>query len=376
LKVGDGIRLTGSLGAVVSRNPATDPAELLQQADLAMYEAKRAGRDRFAVYDPALHGLVASGRSLASELSRAIEQRELYLLYQPLFRLDDGALTGVEALVRRRHPERGVVLPPDFPLAERHGLIGAIDSYVLDEACRQLAEWTASDPAWQDCTMSVNISGRALRDPDLVASVLAALERHRLDPSRLCLEVTEAALIGELDDANHVIESLSETGVRIALDDFGTGYSTLAHLQDLNADVLKIDRSVITHIGRGSRDHQIIAAVTAMAHALGMTVVGEGVEQAAQRDHLQSIECDEAQGYLFAAPLPAEELARRWPLRTAPTSDGRNLGGGARRFHDLAQGRHVPVEGLAAIRREPSPYSPSMPVEAPVLLHVARVLQR
>jgi diguanylate cyclase (GGDEF)-like protein/PAS domain S-box-containing protein len=322
LKVGPGIRLTGSLGAVVSRDPGADPAALLQQADLAMYDAKRYGRDCFALYDPALHGLVASGRSLASDLARAIEQRELYLLYQPLFRLDDGGLSGVEALVRWRHPERGVVLPVDFiPLAERHGLMGAIDMYVLDEACRQLAEWTISHPAWKQCTMSVNISGRALRDLGVVGSVLAALERHRLEPCRLCLEVTETALIGELDDANRVIESLSESGVRIALDDFGTGYSTLAHLQQLKANVLKIDRSFITQIGRSSRDHEIIAAVTAMAHAMGMTVVGEGVEKAAQRDHLHAIGCDEAQGYLLAAPLSANELAKRWPVAAGLWSD-------------------------------------------------------
>jgi diguanylate cyclase (GGDEF)-like protein/PAS domain S-box-containing protein len=314
LAIGEGIRLTASVGAVVSRDSGVDPAELLQQADLAMYDAKRSGRNRFAVYDPALHGLVAGGRSLANELERAIAQRELYLLYQPLFRLDDGTLTGVEALVRWRHPERGVVLPADFiPLAERHGLIEFIDLYVLDEACRQLVEWTASDRSWQRCTISVNVSGRTLRAPGLADSVLGTLARHRLEPRRLCLELTETALIDDLEEANRVIASLSEHGVRIALDDFGTGYSMLAHLQQLKADVLKIDRSFVTHIDRGSREQGIIAAVAAMAHALGMTVVGEGVENPAQRDHLHAIHCDEAQGYLFAAPLSAEVLARRGP---------------------------------------------------------------
>lgn len=318
LSIADGIRLSGSLGAVVSRDPTVDPAELMQRADLAMYDAKRSGRDRFTVYDAALHGLVASGHTLGNELARAVAHGELYVLYQPLFRLDDGMLTGVEALVRWRHPDRGVVLPAEFiPLAERHGLIGDIDMYVLDEACRQLADWTRSDPAWRLCTMSVNISGRSLRDPNLVGSVLAVLERHRLEPSRLCVEVTETALIEDLEDTNRVIESLSEAGVRIALDDFGTGYSTLAHLQQLRAHVLKIDRSFINHIARGSRDHEIIAAVAAMAHALGMTVVGEGVEKQAQGDHLRAIECDEAQGYLFAAPMTPDDLARRWPMAVA-----------------------------------------------------------
>jgi diguanylate cyclase (GGDEF)-like protein/PAS domain S-box-containing protein len=315
LKVGNGIRLTGSVGAVVCRCPTAEPTELLQQADLAMYDAKRSGGDRFTIYDPALHGLVAVGGSLASELTRAVAQRELYLVYQPLFRLTDGVPTGVEALVRWRHPDRGVLLPADFiPLAERHGLIASIDMYVLDEACRQLAEWTASEPRWEQCTMSVNISGRSLRDSALTDFVLTALERHRIEPRRLCLEMTETALIGEVEDVNRVIESLSDSGVQIALDDFGTGYSTLVHLQQLKADVLKIDRSFVSQLGRGTRDNEIIAAVTAMAHALGMSVVGEGVEEPRQRDHLHAIQCDEAQGYLFAAPLSPDELAERWLL--------------------------------------------------------------
>jgi EAL domain-containing protein (putative c-di-GMP-specific phosphodiesterase class I) len=161
---------------------------------------------------------------------------------------------------------------------------------------------------WQSCSVAVNVSGRTLRDPNLIHNVLGALERHRIEPHRVCLEVTETALIGELGDANRVIESLSEHGVRIALDDFGTGYSTLAHLQQLKADVLKIDRSFVSQLGRGTRDREIIAAVTAMAHALGMTVVGEGVEKPNEWDNLRALSCDEAQGFLLATPLPAEEV--------------------------------------------------------------------
>ncbi len=309
---GRDIQVQGSLGAVSTRDPMADPAELLQQADFAMYAAKRAGRNRFEIYDANLHGMVASSRGLATDLRRAVERSELYVVYQPLFRLDDGVLTGVEALARWRHPERGVLLPADFiPLAEQHGLIEAVDTFVLDEACRQLAVWTNEDRSWEGCTMAVNISGRQLRDPGLVGRVLAALTRHDVEPSRLCLEITETALIGELHDAD-VIESLSAIGVRIALDDFGTGFSTLAHLQQLRADILKIDRSFVSHLGQESRDREIIAAVTAMAHALGMTVVGEGVETTTERDQLRAVDCDEAQGYLFAAPLSPSEIADLW----------------------------------------------------------------
>jgi EAL domain-containing protein (putative c-di-GMP-specific phosphodiesterase class I) len=288
-----------------------DPGELLQQADFAMYAAKRAGRNRFEIYDAQVHGLVASSRGLAADLRRALEQHQLYVLYQPLFRLDDNALTGVEALVRWRHPERGVILPDEFiPVAEQHGLIGAIDSYVLDEACRQLAEWTAADSAWEDRMVAVNVSGQELRDPKLVARVAASLERHQIAPSRLCLEITETALIGELNDANRVIDSLTTLGVQVALDDFGTGYSTLAHLQQLRASILKIDRSFVAQIGRRPRDREIVAAVTAMAHALGMTVVGEGIETSAQLSELAAVNCDQGQGYLFGKPQTPAEIAR------------------------------------------------------------------
>lgn len=310
LQSGHNVTLSASVGAVSTCDPLADPGELLRQADFAMYAAKRAGRDRFEIYDGELHGLVASARGLAVELARALDRSELYVLYQPLFRLDDDSLTGVEALVRWRHPERGVILPAEFiPLAEHKGLIEAIDTFVLDEACRQLAEWIAHDTSWLGCSMAVNLSSRQLRDPRLVNRVRGALERHGIMPSQLCLEITETALIDELEDAGRAIASLTELGVRIALDDFGTGYSTLTHLQQVRANVLKIDRSFVAQIGRGFRDREIIAAVTAMAHALGMTVVGEGIETELEREALAAVECDEGQGYLFAAPLTATEIA-------------------------------------------------------------------
>ena len=313
LKNGQQMIVTGSLGAVATSDPLADPGELLQRADFAMYAAKRGGRNRFEVYDACLHGPIPSTHGFEVDLRRAIAASELFVLYQPLFRLDDGSLTGVEALVRWRHPEREVVMPSEFiPLAEQHGLIGLIDAFVLDEACRQLAAWTSADASWAGCTMAVNLSGRQLRDPGLVDRVIAALLRYDVAPSRLCLEITETALIGELGDAHRVISSLSAHGVRIALDDFGTGYSTLAHLQKVRADILKIDRSFVAHIGRESRDREIIAAVTAMAHALGMTVVGEGIETDTERDELTAVDCDEGQGYLFAHPLPPDEIASLW----------------------------------------------------------------
>jgi EAL domain-containing protein (putative c-di-GMP-specific phosphodiesterase class I) len=275
-----------------------------------MYAAKRAGRNRFEVFDFDAHAPSESRSGLALELAGAIERDELFVLYQPLFRLEDGSLSGAEALVRWRHPQRGVVPPVDFiPLAEERGMIGEIDSFVLNEACRQLAAWQAAGEVSEEFVISVNVSGRQLRDRELVDRVAATIERHGIAPARLCLEITETALIGELGDANHVLESLSQLGVRIALDDFGTGYSTLVHLQALRADILKIDRSFVAQLGRGERDREIIVAVTAMAHALGMTVVGEGIETDKQLDSLVAMECDVGQGYVFAPPVTPAEIA-------------------------------------------------------------------
>jgi diguanylate cyclase (GGDEF)-like protein/PAS domain S-box-containing protein len=313
------VTVTGSLGAVLTSEHLAEPDELLQQADIAMSAAKRSGGNRFEVYTPALRGRAQSSRGLAAELRRAVADSELFVLYQPVFDLQDGSMMGAEALVRWRHSERGVIPPAEFiPVAERRGLIRAIGHFVLNEACRQRASWTSADSCPEQFTIGVNLSGRELRDPGLVKRVAATLKRHGIAPRQLVLEITENVLIGELGDAHRAIESLAKLGVRIALDDFGTGYSTLAHLRQLQTDILKIDRSFVSQLGGQSRDREIIAAVTGMAHALGMTVVAEGVETAAQRDELRAIGCDAAQGYLFARPLTADVLATIWEPETSP----------------------------------------------------------
>ena len=245
----------------------------------------------------------------AAELRRAIEQSELFVLYQPLFRLEDGSLRGVEALVRWRHPEHGIMLPAEFiPAADRLGLTATIDAFVLDEACRQLATWTNTDGFDQQFTMAVNVSGVQLRDPALSDRVATVLERHRITPSRLCLEITENSLIG----ADQTVASLSDVGVRIALDNFGTGYATLAHFKQVRADILKIDRNFLLEVSQEPRDREIIAAVITMAHALGMTVVAEGIETPTELTELAALQCDTGQGYLFAAALPPDDVAKLW----------------------------------------------------------------
>jgi diguanylate cyclase (GGDEF)-like protein len=310
LYVADGrdLSITCSVGIVVTLDPFADPERLIRDADGAMYEAKETGRDRYRVFDSA-HRIPTGASLLETELSHAIENEELFLLYQPLFSLEDRSLVGVEALVRWCHPERGVVLPDDFiPFAEQQGLIGKIDSFVLNEASRQLAEWVAREGWPSGFTMAVNVSGAELSDPGFAGHVAEVIRHHGIEAARLCLEMTETAFVGEWGDLQETLSALSKLGVRVALDDFGTGYSSLAHLQRMKVDILKIDRSFVAQIGRSPRGREIVAAVTAMFHALGLTVVGEGIETSHQLDTLVGLDCDQGQGFLFARPLSPEAV--------------------------------------------------------------------
>jgi diguanylate cyclase (GGDEF)-like protein/PAS domain S-box-containing protein len=309
-KHGLDLTVTASVGVVVTSDPTTGTGELLEDADIAMYRAKEAGKNCFRIFTPSRPAQVATNHLLENELRHALDASELFLLYQPLFSIKNGSLCGVEALVRWRHPTRGIVSPVEFiPLAEELELIGRVDDFVLDEACRQLATWLG-EGAWRDdFTMAVNISGIELDDPAFPDHVAKVIAKHGLDPSRLCLEITETSWIADDSDVEAMLPALSALGVRLALDDFGTGYSTLLRLQHLQVDILKIDRSFVEHLGRSARDRQIVAAVIAMAHALEMSVVAEGIETNEQLDELASLGCDVAQGFLFAHPLPAETVA-------------------------------------------------------------------
>jgi diguanylate cyclase (GGDEF)-like protein len=296
---GRDLSVTCSVGIAVDSEPAAEPDRLIRDADSAMYAAKKAGGSRYQIYSPERRSV------LHAELCLAIERRELFLDYEPTFSLETRLLTGAEALVRWRHPERGVVLPGEFiPFAEDQGLIGQIGALVLDEACRQLAEWTARDSWPEHFTMAVSISGRELSDPALAGRVAGAARRHGIDPRLLCLEITGTALTGAAGDVQDTMAALSAAGVRIALDDYGTGYSALTHLQWLKADVLKIDRRFVEQVDRSPRDREIIAAVIAMSHALGMSVVGEGIQTSLQLETLAALHCEEGQGRFFAPPVP------------------------------------------------------------------------
>jgi diguanylate cyclase (GGDEF)-like protein/PAS domain S-box-containing protein len=310
---GRNLAVTCSVGIAVTSDPATEPDRMIRDADVTMFEAKRAGHNRYHVCRPG-HGAGSGPTTLRAELSRAIQNKELFLAYQPLISLQTQVLVGAEALVRWRHPEHGVLLPGSFiPLAEENGLIGSIGSFVLDEACRQLAQWSGQVGWPEGFTMAVNVSGRELSAASLCERVAATLRRHGVHPAQLCLEITETALIQHVGDFQESLSMLSATGVRVALDDFGTGYSTLGYLQQLSVDELKIDRSFVEHISRSYRDQQIVAAVIAMAHALEMTVTGEGIENRDQLAILRLLRCDMGQGNFLAPPLTAAALAKRAP---------------------------------------------------------------
>jgi diguanylate cyclase (GGDEF)-like protein/PAS domain S-box-containing protein len=305
------LRISGSVGIVVTDSPSANPSDLVRDADAAMYQAKERGRNRFQFFEPSIRDKANARHTLEAELRLALERDEFVLHYQPLYSLSGGGLVGVEALLRWDHPVRGQLAPGEFiGVAEDRALIIPLGSWVLREACRQLAAWDAQYGE-RGCplTMAVNVSGGQLRDPQFYQLVRDCLAEHRIAPARLCLEITETALIEEAAGAHPTLVRLTELGVHLALDDFGTGYSSLAHLRNFPVDMLKIDRSFIDRLDQNDRERQIVAAVTAMAHALGMTVIGEGIERDTQLGELTELECDDGQGFLLARPVAPAGIA-------------------------------------------------------------------
>ncbi|HWT26154.1 MAG TPA: EAL domain-containing protein, partial [Solirubrobacteraceae bacterium] len=327
--------LGGSIGIAVS-GVGGDPAAVLRQADAAMTAAKRQGGGcahyEAQMGDEALHRL-----TLHNELHRALERSELVLHYQPQVSLGGGAPTGVEALVRWEHPERGMVPPGDFiPLAEASGLIVPIGRWVLREACEQLARWTAAGGRMAALSMGVNLSARQLADADLVDDVARILAETGVDPARVCLEITETAVLDDVELAGERLTALKALGVKLAIDDFGTGYSSLSQLGRFPVDVLKIDRSFVRAMDDGggqARGRGVVAAVITLAGAMGLEPVAEGVEREAQAKVLRALGCPSAQGFLFSAARKAAELEQlvlseldvRAPLRVLVCDDAADL---------------------------------------------------
>jgi len=293
---------TPSIGVALFLGRSAGIDELLRRADLAMYEAKAAGRNTLRFFDPKMQAAMVARSQLEHDLRLALQRNELLLYYQPQVDAEDRQV-GAEALVRWQHPERGLLLPDNFiPLAEETGLILPLGDWVLRAACAKLAEW-AADPAHADLVLSVNISARQFRQDDFVARVLAALEHSGADPQHLKLELTESLLLDSIDSTVSKLAALKEHGIGLSLDDFGTGYSSLAYLRRLPLDQLKIDRSFVEDVLTDPNDAAIVRAIVVLGHSLGLTLVAEGVENEAQRDFLAAIDCRIYQGYLFGKPV-------------------------------------------------------------------------
>jgi diguanylate cyclase (GGDEF)-like protein len=275
---------------------------LLRNADLAMYMAKRRGKSRYQVFEAGMHAEMVERLELTAALTRAIEQRQFILEYQPIVNLGSGAIEGVEALVRWRHPTRGLLSPADFiPLAEETGLIVPMGWAILREACARAARWHGS--AGLPLAVSVNLSPKQLTDPQLVAGVRATLEESGLDPGALILEITEDVLMHEVETTMRTMRELKALGVHLAIDDFGTGYSSLSYLERFPVDMLKIAKTFVDGLGNGTERSTLVEAVIRLGEALGLRTVAEGIETAEQLDRLRGLRCEQGQGYLFARPL-------------------------------------------------------------------------
>jgi diguanylate cyclase (GGDEF)-like protein/PAS domain S-box-containing protein len=310
--------VTTSIGIAIAKGTADRPEAVVRDADAAAYRAKERGRARWEFFDHEMRRRADKRLRTENELRRGIESGHLVLHFQPLVSLDDEQVRSVEALVRWNHPQRGLLPPEEFiPVAEETGLIGPLGSWVLEEACRQAATWSPSAQPGDAPAITVNLSARQLVRADFEDTVARILEETSLDSTRLTFEITETVLMERAPSILGVLGRLREIGVHLAIDDFGTGYSSLTYLKRFPVDALKVDRSFVDGLGRDPEDSAIVAAVVHLAHARGLSAIAEGVETKKQLKQLRSVGCDLAQGYYFARPQPADDLAEMFGLRDA-----------------------------------------------------------
>jgi EAL domain-containing protein (putative c-di-GMP-specific phosphodiesterase class I) len=298
-------------------------SQLLLRADMAMYQVKRKGGGHFQIID-VRDSVPNDGETLESELRVALADGALDIAYQPIVRSADGLVTGVEALLRWDHPERGAVSSTSMVMvAEQTGLISGIGAWVLERSCRERGRWLAEHPG-APLDLAVNVSARQLIEPGFCANVARVLDVTRMDPTALVLEMTENIFIEDSERAMRVLSELNEFGIRLALDDFGTGYSSLSYLRRLPIHIVKIDQGFVADIGSAPTGRAIVAAVTNLAHVLGLTVIAEGVETQHQRDEVSAMGCEYAQGYFYARPMPVssvDDLLNARPTRAPRLPD-------------------------------------------------------
>lgn len=306
---GTEITTSASIGITFSRLGYATPAEMLRDADIAMYKAKAAGKSRYALFDAALHTEASHRLRLEGDLRRALAAGQLRVAYQPLVDLATGQITGFEALARWEHAELGEISPAVFiAIAEDSGLIVPLTDFVLRAACRELAQWQRLHPEFRGLGVHVNVSANDIAHPGLVGRVSSALLEAHLRPQDLTLELTENILMARLEAALPVLTQLRHIGVGLSVDDFGTGYSSLRHLSTLPVTSLKIDRAFVADLHKGADEAAVVRAIVLLGKSLGKTIVAEGVENAAQMDHLRRLGCTSVQGFHLSRPLPMERV--------------------------------------------------------------------
>lgn len=305
---GHALQVTPSIGICVYPADGGDVDTLMRNADTAMYHAKQVGRNNYQYFTQAMNDAALARLELESDLRQALDHGEFMLHYQPQIDLASGAVVGAEALVRWRHPRRGLVAPGEFiPVVEETGLIGPLSEFVLREACAQACRWR--EAGLGELQVAVNCSARQFQDEAFVGLVQQVLRENALPAERLELEITESVIVQQSEEVNARFRALGQMGVRISLDDFGTGYSSLSYLKSLPIHALKIDRSFVSDIGTDPDDAAIVSAIIAMAHTLGLVVVAEGIESAGQLEYLRQAGCELGQGFLMSAALPGDEFA-------------------------------------------------------------------
>ena len=305
------IFISACIGIAVGHSLDQQPEELLQDADTAMYKAKIKGKGSYQIFDRQMYLATLNRLTLENDLQRALKQQEFITYYQPIINLATEKISGFEALVRWRHPERGLISPLEFiPCMEETGLIVPVGIMILKQACLQLKAW--HDLGWTELTMSVNLSVRQFACPNLVEDIDQVLLETAIDPNYLKMEITESAIMDNAQTAITVLEQLRSRHIQISIDDFGTGYSSLGYLHRFPVDNLKIDRSFVSQIQSDKRKYQVVDTIVSLSKQLQLSIIAEGIETTEQLQWLQNVGCEYGQGYLFSKPLPAVDIAAKF----------------------------------------------------------------
>ncbi len=296
-------------GKGVNQQVYDNLSDLIRDADIAMYQAKASGKARYMIFDQDMQANLLERLNLENQLRRAIQAAEFRLYYQPIISLQTGTVYSFETLVRWQHPEKGLISPVEFiPIAEATGLIIPLSLWILRSACEQLRQWQVANLAGPNLSLSVNIPGTQFTQPELINQIQTILAETELSPSSLHLEVTESTIVENIDVAIEQLNQLRKLGIQVAIDDFGTGHSSLARLQSLPIDILKIDYSFVAKMQENQRNQEFVKAIVNLAHFLGLQVVAEGIETLDQQQRLAAMGCEYGQGYLFAKPSDANTV--------------------------------------------------------------------